>query len=92
MTKKQMEELADLIVQKLTDKQRELDKEFIKDLEASNVPIEVHERLGEKDRLIIELNSLIVMLELFEKAEDYEKAVICRDRIDYLKRQISKFN
>ena len=39
MTKKQMEELADLIVDKLVTKQKELDQEFIKDLEASNVPI-----------------------------------------------------
>ncbi len=86
-----MEELSNLIVQKLADKQRELDKEFIKDLEASNVPIEVHERMSEKDKLVIELTSLIVMLDAFEKAEEYEKAVVCRDRIQYLEYKISKF-
>jgi len=90
MTKKQMEELADMIVDKLVTKQKELDQEFIKDLEASNVPIEVHERISNKDKMVMEVTRLIVLLDAFEKAEEYEKAKICSERINYLKKEIAK--
>jgi hypothetical protein len=90
MDKKEMEELADLIVNKIVEKQKELDKEFIQDLEASNVPIEVHERLSVKDKMVMEITRLIVLLDAFEKAEQYEKASECSKRITYLKTEIAK--
>ena len=90
MTKKQMEELADMIVDKLVTKQKELDKEFIQDLEASNVPIEVHERISSKDKMVMEVTRLIVLLDAFEKAEEYEKAAMCSERIKYLKTELAK--
>lgn len=90
MTKKQMEELADMIVNKLVTKQKELDKEFIQDLEASNVPIEVHERLSNKDKMIMEITRLIVLLDALETAEKYEQAAKCSERIKLLKSEIAK--
>lgn len=92
MTKKQMEELADLIVNKLVEKQRLLDKEFIQDLEASNVPIEVHERISDKDKIVMEITRLIVLMDALEKSEKFEQAGTCRDRIAYLKLELSKLN
>ena len=85
-----MEELSDLIVNKLMAKQKELDKEFIKDLEASNVPIEVHERISSKDKIVMEITRLIVLLDTLEKAEEYEKAALCSERIKFLKAEIAK--
>lgn len=90
MTREEMEELADVIVCKLIEKQKQLDKEFIQDLEASNVPIEVHERISNKDKMVMEVTRLIVMLDAFEKAEEYEKASLCAERIAYLKSEIAK--
>jgi hypothetical protein len=90
MTKKEMEELANLIVNKIVEKQKELDKEFIQDLEASNVPIEVHERISDKDKMVMEVTRLIVLLDVLEKAEKYEQAAVCSERIAFLKLQISK--
>lgn len=90
MTEEEMDKLADVIVGKLIDKQKQLDKEFIQDLEASNVPIEVHERISTKDKMVMEVTRLIVMLDAFEKAEKYEEAVMCRDRINHLKSEIAK--
>ena len=85
-----MDELADVIVSKLMEKQKQLDKEFIKDLEASNVPIEVHERISDKDKMIMEITKLNIMLDAYEKTEDYESASLCAERIGYLKSKISK--
>ena len=89
MTKKQMEELADMIVDKLVTKQKELDKEFIQDLEASNVPIEVHERISNKDKMVMEITRLIVLLDALEKAEKYEQAAMCSERIKLLKTELA---
>jgi hypothetical protein len=90
MTEEEMNKLADVIVGKLIDKQKQLDKEFIQDLEASNVPIEVHERISDKDKMVMEITRLIVMMDAFEKSEEYEKAGMCSKRIKYLKEQIAK--
>lgn len=85
MTKEEMEELANIIVNKLVDKQKELDKEFIQDLEASNVPIEVHQRPEQKDKIILEITKMIVLLDALEKAEEYEKAAEVSKRIANLR-------
>lgn len=89
MTKKQMEDLADLIVDKLIDKQKELDKEFIQDLELSNVPIEVHHKTDPKDKIVMEITRLNIMLEQFEKAENYEMAIKCSQKITDLKHMLN---
>jgi hypothetical protein len=88
MTKKQIEDLANLIVDKLIDKQKELDKEFIQDLELSNVPIEVHHKIDPKDKIVIEITRLNVMLEQFERLENYEMAIKCSHRINDLKNML----
>lgn len=89
MTKEEMEELANIIVDKLVEKQKELDKEFIQDLEASNVPIEVHQRPEQKDRIVLEITRLIVLLDALEKAEEYEKAAEVSNRISDLKKLLA---
>lgn len=85
MTKEEMEELANIIVNKLVEKQKELDKEFIQDLEASNVPIEVHQRPEQKDKIILEITKMIVLLDTLEKAEEYEKAAEVSKKITNLR-------
>ena len=85
-----MEKLADLVVDKLINKQKDLDKEFIEDLKASNIPIEVHEKPSIKDRMINEVIELNILRERFEKEERYEDAGKCAERIYYLKGEISK--
>jgi len=85
MTKEEMEELAEMVVNKLVEKQKELDKEFIQDLEASNIPIEIHKKPEEKERIILEITRLIVMLDALEKAEEYEKAAVVSSRISDLR-------
>jgi hypothetical protein len=79
-----------MIVDKIVTKQKELDKEFIKDLEASNVPVEVHERISNKDKMVMEITRLIVLLDALEKAEKYEQAAVCAERIALLKAELAK--
>jgi hypothetical protein len=81
MTKEEMNELADVIVEKMYNKQKELDKEFIRDLENSGIPIEVHQRVEDDQKLLMELSKLKVMLEAFKVNEQYEEAGLCVKRI-----------
>lgn len=90
MTEEEMERLADKVVDKLVSKQKQLDQEFIKDLEASNVPIEVHERLGLKEKLEMEMYQVTQMLKVFEQREQYEEAAMCIEKLSYLRSEITK--
>ena len=92
MNKEEMEIFADLVVSKLMSKQKELDAEFIKNLEASNVPVEVHQNPSIKDKMIMEITKLNIMIRQYEKDENYEAAGKCSERIYYLKTEISKLN
>jgi hypothetical protein len=85
MTNEEMEKFADLIVDKLIGKQKELDKEFIQDLELANVPIEVHQKIDQKDKIIMEITRLNVLLFDLEKKQDYELAIKCSQKITDLK-------
>jgi anion-transporting ArsA/GET3 family ATPase len=88
MTKKEMEELSNMIVFKLIEKQKEYDKEFIKELKDNTTNLEVHEKPSIKERLTNELNALESLLTTLEKDENYEDASKCRDRIMFLKSEI----
>lgn len=85
MTDEEIEKLSNVIVEKLVARQKELDKEFIKDLEASGVPIEVHEKLSKQDKIVMEITRLHVLLDQLEKAENYEECAQVFQRIEYLK-------
>jgi len=88
MTKKQMEDLADLIVDKLINKQKELDKEFIQDLELSNIPIEVHQKVDPKDKIIMEITRLNILLRDLEQRQEFELAIKCSQKISDLKEML----
>lgn len=85
MSNEEMEKLSDMIVDKLVSKQKELDKEFIQDLELSNVPIEVHQKIDQKDKIIMEITRLHVLLQGYEENENYELAIKCSQKITDLK-------
>ena len=89
MDKKEMEEFADLVVNKLIGMQKNLDEQFIASLEKSNVPVEVHHRKNEKELLIEEIRQLIFVLKAYENSEDYEKASACKERILQLENKLS---
>lgn len=88
MTKEQMNELADLIIEKLIDKQKEMDQEFISQLEMSSVPIDVHQKLSENDKILMEIASLVLKIDKFVEEENYEKADFLRQKINHLRSKL----
>ena len=88
MTREEMEILADIIIDKLVNKQRQMDKEFISELEMANGPIEVRERLNPSDKILMEIASLTLKIEKFVEQEQYDKAEICKQKIYKLRDEL----
>ena len=91
MTEKQMEKLANLIVDKLLAKQKEYDEQFHVDLQET-----MKDNLGnvrhvaEEELLLAEIARLMTLLSSYENKEQYEKAAIIKNKIDMLKTKLDE--
>ena len=88
MTKEEMNELANIIIEKLMNKQKQLDKEFIAELEMSNVPIDVREKLSPEDKILIDIASMTLKMNTFIEKEEYDKADLCQQKIIKLRDEL----
>ena len=92
MTKKQMNELADIIISKLEIKQQQWDEEFhstVQDLYGSESSKEAFV-MTEEEALIGELARLQTLLMIFENKEEYEKAAILLSKLNAIKSRLRK--
>jgi polyhydroxyalkanoate synthesis regulator phasin len=91
MTDEEMSKLADIIVDKIIERQKAYDEEFKADIQAmvgENTDLEFG--VITQDELIIqEINSLKERLAQLEEKEDYESARIVANKIKHLK---NKYN
>ena len=87
MDKKQMNELADIIITKLEVKQAQWDEEFhssVQDLYGNESSKEAF-IMTEEEALIGELARLQTLLMIFENKEEYEKAAILLSKLNAIK-------
>tara|TARA_B100001093_G_scaffold436942_1_gene435609 strand:- start:203 stop:508 length:306 start_codon:yes stop_codon:yes gene_type:complete len=92
MDKKQMNELADLIITKLELKQKQWDEEFHNSI-ADMYGKEGHKEafvMTEEEMLIGELARLQTILMIFENNEEYEKAAIVLSKLNAVKTKLRK--
>ena len=92
MDKKQMNELADIIITKLEVKQAQWDEEFhssINDLYGKESSKEAFV-MTEEEALIGELARLQTLLMIFENNEEYEKAAIILSKLNAIKTKLRK--
>ena len=92
MTKKQMNELADIILSKLELKQQQWDDEF-HDSIADIYGKEGHKEafvMSEEEMLIGELARLQTILMIYENKEEYEKAAIVLSKLNANKTKLRK--
>ena len=92
MDKKQMNELADIIITKLEVKQAQWDEEFhssINDLYGKETTKEAF-IMTEEEALIGELARLQTLLMIFENKEEYEKAAIILSKLNAIKSKLRK--
>lgn len=90
MTKDEMEQLAELIANKIMEKQKIIDEAFFIDLndaidKGAEVTIET-----EEDILLGELARLNTILAQLEERDEFEKAAIVANKIKYIENKISR--
>jgi len=93
MTKKQMNELADIIISKLEIKQQQWDEEFhssINDVYGKEQTSKEAFIMTEEEMLIGELARLQTLLMIFENNEEYEKAAILLSKLNHIKTKLRK--
>jgi len=89
MTEKEMNKLADIIVNKLIEKQKEYDEQFHIDIQETMTKDGGYIRqLSTEELLLAEIGRLMTLLSSYEDKEQYEKAAIIKNKIDKLKTKL----
>jgi hypothetical protein len=89
MTEKEMNKLADIIVNKLIEKQKEYDEQFHIDIQETMMKDGGYIRqLSTEELLLAEIGRLMTLLSSYEDKEQYEKAAIIKNKIDKLKNKL----
>lgn len=89
MSEKEIEKLAQLIVEKLIAKQEEMDSNFIENIQKIGIEIELMDQ-NEETMLKDELIRLKKYLKDLEYHEEYEKAMIIARKIKAIKKRLSE--
>ena len=91
MTEKEMNQLADIIVNKLIEKQKEYDEQFHIDIQETMMKDGGYIRqLSTEELLLAEIGRLMTLLSSYEDKEQYEKAAIIKNKIDKLKNKLNE--
>ena len=93
LNKEQLLQLAELIAEKVLDKQKEYDEQFkleLEELASSNKNLEINFST-EKDFLLQEKEKLQELLLSYEADEKYLKAKEVKDKLDIIERELKKY-
>ena len=86
-----MNQLADIIVDKLIEKQKEYDEQFHIDIQETMMKDGGYIRqLSTEELLLSEIGRLMTLLSSYEDKEQYEKAAIIKNKIDKLKNKLDE--
>ena len=86
-----MNKLADIIVDKLIQKQKEYDEQFHIDIQETMMKDGGYIRqLSTEELLLAEIGRLMTLLSSYEDKEQYEKAAIIKNKIDKLKNKLDE--
>jgi len=89
MTEEEMEQLAELVVSKLLEKQKEYDEQFHVDLqETLSDGLGSGRHVSEEELILAELARLMTLLSSYEESEQYEKAAVINGKINHLKNKL----
>ena len=89
MTNEELEILAELLFDKLMERQEELDREFednVQDMFKAGFTAEI--KLTEEELMIGELARLQTLMMLYENKEEYEKAAVLLKKVNDIKKKL----
>jgi len=89
MTEKQLEKLADLLFDRLMERQEQYDAEFEKNVqEYFKAGFASELQLTEEELMIGELARLQTLMMLYENKEEYEKAAVLLKKVNNIKNKL----
>ena len=90
MTKKEMHEIADIVIRKLLEAKERVESDLfnINDLLFTLI----NTRLSERELLAGELAKLMTLLTTYENKEEYEKAHLVKIKIDQINNKIDQID
>jgi uncharacterized protein YllA (UPF0747 family) len=89
MTNKELEKLADLLFDRLMERQEELDMEFEQNVqEMFKAGFAAELKLTEEELMIGELARLQTLMMLYENKEEYEKAAVLLKKVNDIKNRL----
>ena len=84
-----MNQLADIIVDKLIEKQKEYDEQFHIDIQETMMKDGGYIRqLSTEELLLAEIGRLMTLLSSYEDKEQYEKAAIIKRKIEHIENKL----
>ena len=89
MTNEELEILAELLFDKLMERQEEYDREFeenVQDMFKAGFTAEI--KLTEEELMIGELARLQTLMMLYENKEEYEKAAVLLKKVNDIKKKL----
>jgi hypothetical protein len=89
MTNKELEILAELLFDKLMERQEQYDREFeenVQDMFKAGFAAEL--KLTEEELMIGELARLQTLMMLYENKEEYEKAAVLLKKVNDIKKKL----
>ena len=89
MTNEELEILAELLFDKLMERQEEYDREFeesVQDMFKAGFAAEI--KLTEEELMIGELARLQTLMMLYENKEEYEKAAVLLKKVNDIKKKL----
>ena len=89
MTNEELEILAELLFDKLMERQEEYDREFeesVQDMFKAGFTAEI--KLTEEELMIGELARLQTLMMLYENKEEYEKAAVLLKKVNDIKKRL----
>jgi hypothetical protein len=92
MTEQEMNQLADIIVDKIYARQEEFDKQFIDNMQETlgdDTEVSGQYIISEQELLEIELKRLNELLSRYEQDEDYSKAAILNNKINKVVKKLN---
>jgi protein-arginine kinase activator protein McsA len=95
MTEKEIQRLADLIFDKMMEKQEQADIEYAEQIQQlyknGYVISDITDKLGmnEEERLVGELARLQTMMMILEDKEEYEKAAMILKKINIINKKLN---
>ena len=90
MTEKEKQEIADIVIKKMLEVKKEMDKDLFNINDVLFTLLNT--QLSEEELLVGELARLMTLMDLYEEKEEYEKAAIIKNKVDKINNKLDQID